>query len=39
MMKSVRARAVEAAGKIAAANAKDEKAKDLSKAIVGCLQV
>ena len=34
----VRARAVEAAGKIAAANAKDEKAKNLGKAILNLLQ-
>ncbi len=33
----VRARAVESAGKIAAANSKDEKAKDLGKAIVEAL--
>lgn len=35
---AVRARAVEAAGKIAAANAKDEKAKELGAAIVRELQ-
>jgi cyclophilin family peptidyl-prolyl cis-trans isomerase/HEAT repeat protein len=34
---SVRARAVEAAGKIAAANSKDPKATELGKAIVGTL--
>ena len=34
----VRARAVEAAGKIAAANAKDEKSKNLGKAILNLLQ-
>ena len=36
---AIRARAVEAAGKIAAANAKDEKAKDLGKAIVKTLEL
>jgi cyclophilin family peptidyl-prolyl cis-trans isomerase/HEAT repeat protein len=35
---SVRARATEAAGKIAAANAKDEKAKDLGKAVLDNLE-
>jgi len=35
---NVRARAAEAAGKIAAANAKDEKAKELGKAIVAALE-
>lgn len=35
---NVRARAVESAGKIAAANAKDEKAKELGKAIVAALE-
>jgi cyclophilin family peptidyl-prolyl cis-trans isomerase/HEAT repeat protein len=35
---AVRARAVEAAGKIAAANAKDEKAKKLGEAILDVLQ-
>jgi HEAT repeat protein len=35
---AVRARAVEAAGKIAAANAKDEKAKKLGEAILDTLQ-
>jgi cyclophilin family peptidyl-prolyl cis-trans isomerase/HEAT repeat protein len=35
---AVRARAVEAAGKIAAANAKDEKAKSLGEAILDALQ-
>lgn len=35
---NVRARAVESAGKIAAANAKDDKAKDLGKAIVAALE-
>ncbi|CAN5318829.1 hypothetical protein BH20ACI1_BH20ACI1_20010 [soil metagenome] len=34
----VRARAIEAAGKITAANAKDEKAKDLGEAILDVLQ-
>ncbi len=34
----VRARAVEAAGKIAAANAKDPKAKELGKAIISTLE-
>ena len=34
----IRARATEAAGKIAAANAKDEKAKDLGKAILDNLE-
>ena len=34
----VRVRAIEAAGKIAAANAKDEKAKDLGKAILDNLE-
>ncbi len=34
----IRARAVEAAGKIAATNAKDEKAKSLGKAIIDTLQ-
>jgi len=35
---AVRARATEAAGKIAAANAKDEKSKDLGKAILETLE-
>ena len=35
---AIRARAVEAAGKIAAANAKDEKAKSLGEAILDALQ-
>lgn len=35
---AIRARAVEAAGKIAAANSKDEKAKNLSEAILDTLQ-
>jgi len=35
---SVRARAIEAAGKIAAANAKDAKAKELGEAILDALQ-
>ncbi len=35
---AVRARAVEAAGKIAAANAKDDKSKDLGKAILETLE-
>ncbi len=35
---TVRARATEAAGKIAAANAKDEKSKDLGKAIIDNLE-
>lgn len=35
---SVRARAVEAAGKIASANAKDEKSKELGKAILETLE-
>ena len=34
----IRARAIEAAGKIAAANAKDEKAKDIGKAILDNLE-
>ncbi|MGI8813578.1 MAG: peptidylprolyl isomerase [Pyrinomonadaceae bacterium] len=34
----VRARAVEAAGKIAAANSKDQKTKELTRAIVGLLE-
>lgn len=36
---SVRARAIEAAGKIAAANAKDEKSKELGKAILNVLNI
>lgn len=35
---TLRAKAVEAAGKIAAANAKDEKSKELGKAIVSALE-
>ncbi|HQU81596.1 MAG TPA: HEAT repeat domain-containing protein, partial [Pyrinomonadaceae bacterium] len=35
---TLRAKAIEAAGKIAAANAKDEKSKELSKAIVEALE-
>lgn len=35
---TLRAKAIEAAGKIAAANAKDEKSKELSKAIVSAIE-